>query len=103
MNIDSPPYFTKRLNKIVRKNTKLAEKIDKQINLLNTNPEHHSLALHKINDPERNLWSMTVKGNVRILFKYTDEGILLTNIGNHDKVYKIYDLYSKTGTSTGQK
>ncbi|MCR4264236.1 MAG: type II toxin-antitoxin system RelE/ParE family toxin [Candidatus Roizmanbacteria bacterium] len=88
MNIDSSPFFKKRLKKIVKKNISLANTIDKQLKLLNIQPGHPSLNLHKINDLDRNLWSITVKGNLRILFKYSGEGIILTNIGNHDEVYK---------------
>ena len=35
----------------------------------------------------RHYWSISIKGNLRIIFEYIENGIILLDIGTHDDVY----------------
>jgi addiction module RelE/StbE family toxin len=75
------------LRRIVRKNSKLADIIDDRIEMLKNNPQDKPLKLHKLTGKGKDKWSISINRNIRLLFQYTDDGILLTDIGTHDEVY----------------
>ena len=87
MKILTAPGFRKKYRKIIKKNTQLSSVLDKKFALFFQNPNHPSLKLHKITGKKIEQWSIAVKRNLRILFQYIPEGVLITNIGSHDEVY----------------
>lgn len=87
MKIYLSKKFKKKLDKFYCKDNKIITLIDKQINLFKVNPTHPSLRLHKISRKKLDDWSITIKGNLRIIFTFYQEGILLVDIGSHDEVY----------------
>lgn len=86
MEILPSSFFTVRYKKILKKYPNLSEKVDKQLELFITNPKHPSLRLHKISGKQK-YWSISLTGDLRILFSYIKKGILLINIGTHEEVY----------------
>lgn len=87
MRIFISPYFKKRYQRLIKKNPQLRTLTDKKISLFEKNPLHHSLRLHKLSGKVIDQWSISLKGDLRIVFQYVKEGILLTDIGSHDEVY----------------
>jgi len=87
MNILASSYFQKKYKKIVKKNPKLIDLIEKKFDLLQSSPKHPSLRLHKLTGELTNSWSISIQMNLRIIFQYIDGNILLTNIGPHNEVY----------------
>jgi mRNA-degrading endonuclease YafQ of YafQ-DinJ toxin-antitoxin module len=80
------PYFLKVSQKLVKKNPQLKPIIINKIKILKDNPKHQSLRLHKLSGKNQH-WSISVNQNIRIIFIYVKEGILVTDIGSHNQVY----------------
>jgi addiction module RelE/StbE family toxin len=87
MNLYSSVKFKLHLNKIVKRNVKLANLIDEKLELFKTNKNNPSLRLHKLSGNLSKYWSLSVNRSIRISFQYTKDGILLVDIGPHDQVY----------------
>lgn len=87
MTIHETSNFSKKLERLVKRNSDLRLKIDRKLQLLVADSRNNSLRLHKINSRQKEAWSMSVDMKLRILFSYVDDGILLINIGGHDEVY----------------
>ena len=86
MKLLATSYFIRKLNKLTSKNSSLTKKINQQLSILTRNKYHPSLRLHKLTG-KQDEWSIFIESNIRIIFQYTPEGILLTDIGSHDAVY----------------
>jgi len=87
MRIFLSQNFLKKYKKITRRNIKLKEKISKKIFVFKMNPTHPSLKLHRLKGKMVDDWSIAVEGDLRIIFTYIDEGILLVDLGKHEEVY----------------
>lgn len=87
MTIHETSNFSKKLERLVKRNSDLRIKIDRKLQLLVTDSRNNSLRLHKINSRQKEVWSVSIDMKLRILFSYVDDGILLINIGGHDEVY----------------
>lgn len=81
------PSFKKKLNRLKKKNAKLFQKVKQQFLLFEFNQQHPSLRLHKLKGDMRNVWSLSVTTNIRILF-VEDEKYYFFDIGTHDQMYK---------------
>lgn len=77
--------FERDLKKILRKNPKLKEKVERRVLILARNPKHKSLRLHKLSGSDN--WSLSVSMDVRIIFSIRKNRVLCTRIGTHDEVY----------------
>ena len=80
-------HFQKKYKKLIKNNPQLSLLIDDKFSLFTINPKHSSLRLHKLKGKTVDQWSISIKSNLRIIFQYVKEGILITNIGSHDEVY----------------
>jgi len=85
--------FSKKYEKIAKKFFKkhqnLKEKYTKTILLLQKNPLHPSLRLHKLQGSLSKYHSVSIDMDYRILIDFIiiDEQIILIDIGSHDEVY----------------
>jgi mRNA-degrading endonuclease RelE of RelBE toxin-antitoxin system len=61
--------------------------LKKKLELLVENPRHPSLRTKKIQGQD-SLFEASVTMNIRMTWQYTEEGILLRNIGEHDRTLK---------------
>ena len=57
--------------------------IDKQLDLLLSNPHHPSLNIKKMNDP-RDIWEGRVTAAYRFTFQIEDDIYILRKVGTHD-------------------
>ena len=80
------PYL-KAHHKLAKKNKQLPQKVKKQLQKFQKNPRHPSLRLHKLEGKMQTVWSISISKNLRLVFAYVEDGILLLNIGSHDEVY----------------
>ena len=80
--------FRKKLQVIRKRDHKLFRKIQKQLKLFQSNPRHKSLRLHKITREVKNVWSISIDMNMRMLYIDEDEGFYFFALGSHDEVYK---------------
>ena len=76
--------FTKSFIRNYRKlPQEIQDAIDKQLELLLSNPRHPSLNVKKMNDP-RDIWEGRVTASYRFTFQIQGEVYLLRKVGTHD-------------------
>ncbi len=84
-------YFDKqsfrKYQKLGNKNHILKVKIKKALQLLEKDPVHPSLRLHKLSGKRKTAWSISVTMDLRIIFQFKGKDIFIIDIGKHDEVY----------------
>ena len=82
--------YERRVRKFLKKHPEIRSQYDKTIRLLELNPHHPSLRLHRLEGKLSNLHSVSINLSYRITMELliTDETIIPVNIGTHDEVYK---------------
>ena len=81
--------YEKRAIKFFKKHKDKYEKYKKTIELLQNNPEHPSLRLHKLQGKMNNFSSVSIDVKYRIIIDIIiiDNIIILIDVGSHDDVY----------------
>lgn len=81
--------YDKKATKFLKRNPQLQVLYLKTLQLLELNPKHPSLRLHRLQGKLSNLHSVSINLSYRITFEFQIKGndILLINVGNHDAVY----------------
>lgn len=81
--------YQKRAHKFFKKHPELLSQYTKVLQLLELNPFHNSLRLHKLKGSLQLLHSVSINMQYRITLQILiqDERILLVNVGDHDQVY----------------
>jgi len=74
-------------DKVKQLSLKVKEVLKKKLELLMENPRHPSLRTKKIRGQER-IFEASITMEIRMTWEYTEDGILLRNIGEHDKTLK---------------
>jgi len=91
MKILQTNNFTRKANRLTRKDESLRNKLREVIFKLGRNPFDHSLFTHKLKGELEGKYSSRLTFDLRIIFKYVKENnedrILLLTIGSHDEVY----------------
>lgn len=77
--------FQRQLRKIVNKNPRLKNKINKTLKTLLKDINHPSLRLHKL--AGKNNWSISVTESIRIIIHLGENSIYCLRIGTHNQVY----------------
>lgn len=88
MIISFTPKLKNNLEEIKLKNPKLFKKIQKQLKLFMLDPKYPSLKTHKLEGRLNDSWSISIEGNIRMLYHTEGEEVLFSLIGTHDEVYK---------------
>ena len=88
--IEITDAYTKRLIKFLKKHKEITPKYKKVLLLLEADPFHPSLRLHKLSGKLNMLHSVSIDMQYRVTIEfYIEEGkIIPVNIGSHDGVYK---------------
>ncbi len=76
--------YKRAIKKILKKNSGVGEKVIEKVGTLIDNPKSPSLKLHKLSGTHRNVWSISIAEDIRLLFVYEDKGIVLVDIGKHE-------------------
>jgi len=82
--------YEKRARKFLKKHPDLISKYQKTLMLLEINPAHPSLRLHKLSGKLSELYSVSINISYRITidFLIQNDTIIPIDIGNHDSVYR---------------
>lgn len=87
MNIYLASSYIKAFKKITKNNPRRKQKIKERLELFVKEPDHPSLKLHKLTGGHHNNWSFAVEEDLRVLFTYAEDGVILVDIGKHEDVY----------------
>ncbi len=81
--------YTRRAVKFLKRHPELRHQYQKTLELLEVNPRHPSLRLHKLTGALSDLHSVSINISYRITLEFLIEGnrILPVNIGKHEDVY----------------
>jgi addiction module RelE/StbE family toxin len=81
--------YIKKAKKFFRKHPDLLKRYGKTLKLLEINPTHPSLRLHKLEGKHEGLYSTSINMNYRISLEFIvkKDSIILINVGSHDEVY----------------
>ncbi len=82
--------YNKRATTFIKKHPELLGQYEKTLKLLELNPGHPSLKLHKLADKHSDLYAVAININYRIsLYFIVDDDIIIpVNLGTHKEVYK---------------
>ena len=84
MKIELSSKYIKSYQSLIKKSPDIHQKTKLKLKILIKNPRHPSLRLEgKLHQA----WTISIQKDVRLVFTYVKNGILLLNIGSHDKVY----------------
>ncbi len=81
--------YIKRAKKFIKKHPELTSQYEKTLKLLELNPNHPSLRLHKLHGKLSELYSVSINISYRISIDFfiEDNKIIPVDIGSHDEVY----------------
>ena len=81
--------YLKRAGKFIRKHPDLISQYEKTLKILEINPYHPSLRLHKLHGKLSELYSVSINISYRliIIFLIKDDRIIPIDIGSHSEVY----------------
>lgn len=81
--------YIKRAKKFFKKHPEVLPQYEKTLKLLELNPTHPSLRLHKLKGRLSELFSVSINITYRItiIFLIEDNRIVPVDIGKHDEVY----------------
>ena len=87
--IRTDTYF-KKLKKFIKKHPEVLDRYIKVIKLLELNPYHPSLRLHKLKGNLKEYYSVSITMQYRVVIDFIIEEnkIILLDIGTHNEVYK---------------
>jgi addiction module RelE/StbE family toxin len=81
--------YNKRAAKFIKKHPDLLSQYQKTLELLEMNPHHPSLRLHKMKGKLSELYSISINISYRIsiYFIFENDQIILIDVGSHDEIY----------------
>ena len=85
-----PESYVKRAKKFLKKHPEIRGQYQKALELLEVNPYHRSLRLHRLHGRLSGLSSVSINVSYRIVLELVirDEDIILIDVGDHDHVYR---------------
>ncbi|HCR81707.1 MAG: hypothetical protein UX28_C0001G0069 [Candidatus Pacebacteria bacterium GW2011_GWA1_46_10] len=78
--------FQRQLRHLKHNDRQLFSKVKKQLKVFQINPRHPSLRLHKLHGSLKNVWSISVDKNFRLVF-ISDNQYYFFSMGTHKQVY----------------
>jgi len=84
-----PESYIRRARKFLTRHPEILGQYRKTLELMELDPTHPSLRLHRLQGPLSELASVSINLKYRIVIEFVVQGqdILLVNIGKHDQVY----------------
>lgn len=81
--------YVRLATKFIKKQPEIISQYEKTLKLLELNPKHPSLRLHKLKGKLSELYSVSINISYRITITFIIENniIIPINIGSHDEVY----------------
>ena len=88
MKIELHPDFKKSYKNRISSNPKLIAKTTNRINIFKKNPQDSILKDHPLKGSRKNIRSLSVAGDIRIIYiKISKDHFLFLDIGTHNQVY----------------
>ena len=80
--------YLKRVTKFVKRHPDLLAQYEKTLKLLELNPFHPSLRMHRLSGSLSDLHTISINISYRIILEFLveDGKIVLVNVGSHDEV-----------------
>ena len=84
------PSYNKRAARFLKKHPDLYSQYEKTLKLLEIQPHHPSLRMHKLKGSLSDLHSVSINLSYRITLEVIihDEQLILVDVGSHDEVYR---------------
>ena len=84
------PGYNRRAARFLKKHPELFPQYEKALKLLEINPFHPSLRLHRLQGPLNELYSVSINISYRVTLELIldEQQIILVDIGSHDEVYR---------------
>ena len=81
--------YVKRAKKFFKKHPEIISQYEKTLKLLEINPNHPSLRLHKLHGKHSELYSVSINISYRICIDFiiNEDEIIPIDIGTHDEIY----------------
>lgn len=81
--------YIKRAKKFIKKHPDILSQYEKTLKLLEVNPFHPSLRLHKLEGKLAELYSVSINVSYRICIDFIleEDRIIPIDIGKHDEIY----------------
>lgn len=81
--------YLKRAAKFIKRHPELLQQYEKTLRLLELNPFHPALRLHRLSGPLQDLHAVSINIRYRMTLEFVleDGKIVLVNVGSHDQVY----------------
>lgn len=81
--------YVKRAVRFVKRHPELVSQYEKTLKVLESDPHHPSLRLHRLKGKLKDLYSVSINISYRITLEFfiKDMEIVLVNVGHHDEVY----------------
>jgi len=81
--------YIKKARKFLKKHPDLISQYGKTLEILEINPQHPSLRMHRLHGKLNSLYSISINISYRITleFYFVDKEIILVNVGHHNEVY----------------
>lgn len=81
--------YVKRAKKFAKRHPELLKQYEKTLQLMELNPTHPSLRLHKLEGRLSDYYSISINMTYRITIDFiiNEKEIIPVNIGKHDEVY----------------
>ena len=81
--------FARTARRLLKRNPQLVEPLGAALELLEADPHHPRLRLHRLRGRLDGLWAARVTYRVRLVLTLdeTDREVILLDIGSHDEVY----------------
>jgi mRNA-degrading endonuclease YafQ of YafQ-DinJ toxin-antitoxin module len=85
-----PDSYNKKAKRFIKKHKDLKNQYIKTLKLLELDPTHPSLRLHKLQGKLEKLHSISINITYRITINFiiTKDDIILVDIGHHDDIYR---------------
>lgn len=83
--------YNKRAKRFLRKHPELTDQYSKMLQLLELNPSHPSLRLHRLKGSLSALHSVSINLSYRLTIELLveDDEIIPVNVGTHDEIYRL--------------
>jgi addiction module RelE/StbE family toxin len=88
MDFSFSTEVTNELKKIKQKHPLIFKKIQKQLKTFKENTKHPSLRTYKLKGNLSNTWSISIEGNVCMIYTIKYNEAIFFKIGNHDEIYR---------------
>ena len=89
-NIVYTPSYNKLAAKFLKKHPDLYSQYDKTLKLLEVDPYHPSLRMHKLKGILSDIHSVSINMSYRITLEIIvyDNKLILVDVGHHDSIYR---------------